>query len=314
MSELETTIIMIGAGVSFIGVFFVVIAYLLTRVGAVEQRLQEYIAKPRGITEDPNTLAENVRVTGTFFQRVLAPISLRVIDLFGRLTPVKSLQNINHKLTLAGNPMNLKATQFFGIRVLLVILGITLALLINSRFTNARTSLILSLTIFLVFSFFPALYLQSLIQRRQEEIRRGLPDALDILSICTSAGLSFNQAMQRLSEQWKTPVGLEFGRTVAEMEIGISRPDALRNMVHRLEVAELSSFVAVVIQSEKMGMSMAEIMRSQADQMRIMRQFRAKEIAQKLPTKMMVPLALLILPALLIVVLVPALLQMQGIF
>ena len=128
-----------------------------------------------------------------------------------------------------------------------------------------------------------------------------------MLSVCASAGLGFDQSLQKVSDSWKTPLGFEFRRVVQEMEVGLSRSEALRNMSHRLEIKELSSFVAVIVQAEQLGMQIADVLHSQAEQMRLLRQFRAKEIANKLPAKMMVPLALCILPALIAVILGPML-------
>ena len=103
---------------------------------------------------------------------------------------------------------------------------------------------------------------------RQEKIRRGLPDALDMLSVCAEAGLGFDQAIQRVSEHWKTPVAVELGRVVQEMEMGVQRQQALRNLADRIDIMELSSFVAVIIQSDQLGMSIAETLHVQAKQMR----------------------------------------------
>ena len=149
-------------------------------------------------------------------------------------------------------------------------------------------------------------WLKRKVRRRQDQIRKGLPDALDMLSVTAEAGLGFDQSLQRVSEYWKTPVGVEFGRVVAEMEMGSSRQEALRNMAARLDVPELSSFVAVIIQSDQLGMSIADALHAQADQMRIERRFRAQEAARKVPLKMLFPMMLLIFPAMLAVVCGPS--------
>jgi tight adherence protein C len=146
-----------------------------------------------------------------------------------------------------------------------------------------------------------------MMRKRQQTIRHGLPDTLDMLSVCVAAGLGFDQAMMRVGQTFRTPMGMEFARVVSEIEVGISRRQALRNLQERVDISELSSFVAVILQSETMGMSIADVLHSQAEQVRIFRQYRAKEIAQQLPAKMMFPLALFIFPALLAVILGPTL-------
>ena len=112
--------------------------------------------------------------------------------------------------------------------------------------------------------------------------------------------------MQRISESLKTPLGQEMGRVVKEEEMGLTRKEALRNMAERLAIPELSSFVGVIIQSDQLGMSIAETLYTQASQMREERRFRAQEQARKLPLKMLFPMLFLIFPALLIVIMGPS--------
>jgi tight adherence protein C len=153
-----------------------------------------------------------------------------------------------------------------------------------------------------------------LVRRRQDRIRRNLPDALDMLSVCADAGLGFDQSMQRVSENWKTPLGLELGRVVKEMSLGSSRAQAMRAMANRLDIIELSSFVSVILQSDQLGMSIADVLHSQANQMRIERRHWAQEQARKIPVKMLFPMIFLILPALFLIILGPALPAIQEVF
>ncbi|MDD2923205.1 MAG: type II secretion system F family protein, partial [Anaerolineales bacterium] len=174
--------------------------------------------------------------------------------------------------------------------------------------TNASLEyLLIALLILLVFLVAPGAWLNTMMKRRQDMIRKGLPDALDMLSVCVSAGLSFDQALLRVGQTFKTPIGIEFARVVSEIEVGVSRRQALRNLQARVDIPELSSFVAVILQSEALGMSIADVLHTQAEQMRIYRQYLAKEIAQLLPAKMMMPLVLFIFPALWAVILGPTL-------
>ena len=117
--------------------------------------------------------------------------------------------------------------------------------------------------------------------------------------------------MQRVGQTFNNPIGEEFSRVVSEIDFGVSRKEALRNMQSRVEIPQISSFIAVIIQSESIGMSISDVLQSQADQMRIHRQYKAKEIVQRLPAKMMVPLTLLIFPALIAVLLGPMLPYLQ---
>jgi tight adherence protein C len=167
-------------------------------------------------------------------------------------------------------------------------------------------ALIQAYLVVVVFYAVPILWLRSLAERRRQKIKEELPDALDLLSVLASAGFNFNQALARINEQWDTILGREFGRVISEIEIGISLEDAMKNFAARADVAELSSFVAVIVQSNRMGIKIADVLYTQAEQMRIIRQYRAKEMAQKMPARMMIPLALFILPALIYIIIVPA--------
>jgi tight adherence protein C len=157
-------------------------------------------------------------------------------------------------------------------------------------------------------------WLSLMAKNKQKEIQKDLPGALDMLSVCVDAGLGFDQAMQRVGEQWKTRLAAELGRVVTEMEMGLSRRDALRNLANRLNIQDLSSFVAIIIQSEQLGSSIADTLHVQADQMRVERRFRAQEKARTVPIKMLIPLAFLIFPAIMAVLIGPAIPPLLDLF
>jgi tight adherence protein C len=158
--------------------------------------------------------------------------------------------------------------------------------------------------------YFPQMWLSSKIARRQKEVRRGMPDALDLLTICVEAGLGFDAAMSKVSEKWQNEISLAFGRVIREIQLGKLRREALRDMADRIGLPEMTSFVAAVIQSEQLGVSMAKVLRIQSDQMRIKRRQLAEEEAHKAPIKMLIPMAGLIFPSLMIVLLTPAALKL----
>ena len=165
---------------------------------------------------------------------------------------------------------------------------------------------------FVLFGFYlPDLLLTSKIQRRQKEIRKAMPDALDLLTICVEAGLGFDGAMAKVYEKWDNELALALGRVIREIQLGKLRRDALRDMADRMGIPEMTSFVAAVIQSEQLGVSMAKVLRIQADQMRIKRRQRAEEEAHKAPIKMLIPMAILIFPSICIVLMTPALLMLM---
>ena len=302
-----TVIILIGlvfAGLGVIALFFGVRSFT---VNELSSRLDNFVAVQN--VELSSTKQEaSVRRTdlsGSFRTRMLEPFIRQVGGLFGRLTPSGSISNLDHLLDIAERPYGLGPREFYGFRIIIMILGVWLAFMIFQRGTGL-IYLIGSGLIAYVSIFGPMVWLKRKVRRRQDQIRKGLPDALDMLSVTAQAGLGFDQSLQRVSEYWETPVGVEFGRVVAEMEMGSSRQEAMRNMAERLDVPELSSFVAVIIQSDQLGMSIADALHAQADQMRIERRFRAQEAARKVPLKMLFPMMLLIFPAMLAVVCGPS--------
>ncbi len=135
-----------------------------------------------------------------------------------------------------------------------------------------------------------------------------MPDALDLLTICVEAGLGFDAAMAKVNEKWDNELALAFGRVIREIQLGKLRREALRDMSDRLGIPEMTSFVAAVIQTEQLGVSMAKVLRIQSEQMRIKRRQLAEEKAHQAPIKMLFPMAILIFPSIMIVLMGPAVL------
>jgi tight adherence protein C len=135
-----------------------------------------------------------------------------------------------------------------------------------------------------------------------------MPDALDLLTICVEAGLGFEAAMAKVNEKWDNEIARAFGRVIREIQLGKLRREALRDMAERLGIPEMTSFVAAVIQSEQLGVSMAQVLRIQSDQMRVRRRQIAEEKAHQAPIKMLLPLGLFIMPSICITLMGPAVL------
>lgn len=289
------------------GISFLILAVRWFRTGNVPQRLVQYVENP---LEDTHRRKAVIRVqpriiTGSFSNRIFMPAIRGIGRFFGRITPAGSIESLAKKLITAGSPLGLGAREFYGISMASALLGVYLGFIIFRRGTST-INLLLSILVLIFFYAAPKVWLHSLVSSRQNRVRKGLPDALDMLSVCATAGLGFDQSLQRVSEYWDTPIGHEFGRVINEMEMGLTRRDALRNLADRLDIREISSFVALIIQTEQLGMSISDTLHAQAEQMRIERRHRAQEQAQKAPVKMLIPMALLIFPALLAVILGPA--------
>jgi len=291
--------------VIIIGAVLLVIVGLRSPQGEdpLQDRLAEFAA--RGETAS----LEEIELSQPFYQRVVVPIARRFGDMVLRFTPQNSITSMAKKLELAGNPGNLDPALVFTMRFFGLPLGALFLYLdsiaVQGSFMDGK-GLILGIPASIVGFYLPDLILKSRIDRRQTVIRKAMPDALDLLTICVEAGLGFDGAMSKLYEKWDTELGRAFGRVVREIQLGKLRREALRDMAERLGVSEMTSFVAAVIQSEQLGVSLAQVLRIQADQMRIRRRQLAEEEAHKAPIKMLLPMAFFIFPALCIVLMTPA--------
>ena len=260
---------------------------------------------------------EQIEMQQPFNQRVILPFLRWVGETSTRFTPQKALEDITRKLELAGNPGRVDAGTFLASRFVIATIFGGLLLLVSVLAPNkwALGQTVLVVLIFTVLGFFfPQLWLQGRINARQKEIRKAMPDALDLLTICVEAGLGFEAAMSKVSEKWENQLSVALLRAIREIQLGKARRDALRDMADRIGIPEMTSFVAAVIQSEILGVSLAKVLRIQSDQMRVKRRQRAQEEAGQAPIKMIVPLALLIFPSIFIILLTPAAIQMAKAF
>jgi tight adherence protein C len=260
---------------------------------------------------------EDLELSQPFNERIIVPILRAIGEFSTRFTPQKVLEETNLKMELAGNPVRMDAATFLASRfVVAALFGGFLTLIFSiSPPTWSLGTRILVILLFVVLGFaFPQLWLQSKINSRQTEIRKAMPDALDLLTICVEAGLGFDAAMSKVSEKWENHLSVGFARAIREVQLGKTRREALRVMAERMGIPEMTSFVAAVIQSEMLGVSMAKVLRIQSDQMRMKRRQRAEEAAHQAPIKMLIPMALLIFPSIMIILMVPAVFQIMGVF
>lgn len=274
----------------------------------LETRLADYVS--RGETAS----LEEIELSQTFSERVLIPLARRLGELSIRFTPQNAIQQTTTRLEQAGKT-NLEPTVFFALRFIGIGLGGLMFLVSRfapeGSFLTGSTALIIAAVAAVLGFFFPDMWLKSLIDRRQKEIRKALPDALDLLTICVEAGLGLDAAIDRVQEKWDNELSLIFARVLREMQLGKLRRDALRDMATRVGIPEITSFVAAVIQSEQLGVSMSNVLRIQADAMRVKRRQLAEEEAAKAPVKMLFPMAFLIFPSIMIVLLGPAGIQLM---
>jgi tight adherence protein C len=243
---------------------------------------------------------------GRTLGRVLQPLSW-----LARPTKAAELSRLRNRLIQAGlrNPF---ALETFLATKLIAAFGCTVLMLeLNSRLFHLRFPIDLVLPVWtcIVAFFLPNVWLSSKIRDRQTQIERGLPDAMDLLVTCVEAGLGIDSAMSRVSEEIglaSQVLGAELNLTFLEIQAGVPRPDAFRRLADRTGVEDLRSLSAMLIQTDLFGTSVARALRVHADGMRIRRMQRAEERAAMVGVKMTIPLILFILPALVSVLLGPA--------
>lgn len=263
-----------------------------------EERLHGYGLKPRTL--------EEIELSQPFIERVLAPFFRGVIRFFSRLTPNKNVDQIRHKLDLAGNINNWTPADFVGVRGLSAILTAALGTLLAYLLHMEPLMIVLFLGIGGILGFYlPLLWLNRVIRRRQHAVQKQLPDAMDLLTISVESGLGFDAAMSKVAAKWDNELSHAFARAIGEMRVGKLRREALRDMAGRIEVPDFTNFIAAIIQADQLGVSIGKVLRIQSEQMRIKRRQRAEEKANQAPIKMLIPLAFLVFPSIFIVLLGP---------
>ena len=224
-----------------------------------------------------------------------------------RLSTSHYEQRLQRRLDRAGNPRNWPVERLLAVKGVGLLLGAAVGVLVGLH--HGALVLLLAIVFGAFGLFLPDLLIHNLGEHRQEALSAGLPDALDMLTVCVEAGLGFEAALARVAQDVAGPIGEEFARALQEMQVGLSRVEALRAMAERTAVPEIRIVVSALAHSAELGISIGDVLREQSREMRIRRRQRAEEKAQKLPVKILFPLLLCLLPAMFVVVLGPAVIQ-----
>ena len=298
-----------------VGIIALVVVVLIVIVGVIrvgmredtgmdplQRRLAEY-----GDRATPASL-EEIELSLSMQERIIVPMYKALARFGSKFTPENQIESIRHQLELAGKAQSMDPSTFFGQRIALTFAmgGGAFVLFFMVTDWGPTKSILGVIGGFLLGYYLPLLQLKSQINRRKDAITKALPDALDLLTICVEAGLGFEQAMGKVYEKWDNDLAMAFGRVLQEIQLGKRRSEALRDMSRRMEVPDVTSFVAALVQAEQLGVSIVKILRIQSDQMRVKRRQRAQEKAQQAPVKMIIPMVLLIFPSIWIVLLGPS--------
>ncbi len=268
---------------------------------AVEKRLDRI--------RDAETVTAEEELNRPFFQRVVLPMGEAMAKAFRGVTPAEVSERTQKKLIQAGVYPRVTAAQLLGLSwfSLILFVALMLLLLVSLGSQNQSDVRFAYLMVAAAAGYkFPMILLAQRVRKRQEEILLTLPYAIDVLSISVEAGMGFDTGVGYTMRKIKGPLAEEFSKTLNEIRLGKPRLDALEDLGNRTGVEELKIFITAVVHASRLGGSITNTLRVQADSIRVRRRQRAQETAMKAPVKMVIPLVFFIFPALFVVLLGPA--------
>jgi tight adherence protein C len=265
---------------------------------AVQQRLEQLIIQPKSL--------EEMELQAPLFERTLRPLVQRIARAANRGDQGGLIARTDLKLERAGYPGGLRGADWVGVKLLFTFLfggGLALLLLGTGQVQLALLGAVGGAALGYML---PEFWLGSRGRKRSFEMVLQLPDALDLLTISVEAGLGFDAALAKVVEKMEGPLVMEFRQALAEIRMGRSRKDSLRDIVSRADAQPISNFIGAIVQAEQLGVPIAKVLQIQSQQLRVERRQRAEEAAAKAPVKMLFPMVGCIFPTIFIVILGPA--------
>lgn len=243
--------------------------------------------------------------------RLLLPLLEGTKDIGERLSPAGAAERLARSLDRAGNPAPWTPDRIMGAKGLGLLIGAAVAL-----FAGGLTirGILFAVGAAAIGFFLPDLLVYNVALRRQEQLRKGFADALDMLTVCVEAGQGFDAAIRQVAQTVPGPIGGELARVLSEIQIGKSRADAFSDLGERAVVDEVKSFVSALVQADRMGIPIAAVLREQTREMRLTRRQRAEEQAQKVTVKILFPLLFCIFPMIFVVIIGPGIIRIVDAF
>ncbi|MDU0312656.1 type II secretion system F family protein [Phycicoccus sp. M110.8] len=290
-----------------------IVVGLVTLVLAVSAGASEVtgVARSLAIIERTVDAKEVGKADLPAYERLLLPMLTAARGFAYRLSPDGTSEKMQRRLDLAGNPSSWTAERIMAGKGAGIVVGGALGFLFGG--IGVKGLLFALIGAALVF-FLPDLLLYNQGIKRQDQLQRGLADALDMLTVCVEAGQGFDAALLQVARSVDGPIAGEFARVLSEVQIGKSRGEAFSSLAMRTTVPEAKNFVSALVQADRLGLPIANVLREQSSQMRLVRRQRAEEKAQKVPVKILFPMLLCIFPALFIVIIGPGAISMIETF
>ncbi len=291
-----------------LGAIFVSITLVLSVVGvatAEKRAVGRSLAAINAINAAPEPLRRELEQP--FVERVLGPLSRRMLGLGKRLTPHDTAQRLRATLDRAGNPRGWDVDRVVGLKMVGFIAFLAISILLGMLWGLSTPMKLVVGVGAAVFGYYaPNLWLYNAGGKREELMRKEMADSLDLLTISVEAGLGFDAALSRVAKNSEGPLAEEFSRVLQEMQLGMGRSEALRAMGERSKLEEIRGFATAMVQADAFGIPIGQVLRVQSSEMRVKRRQRAEEKAQQVPVKILFPLIFFILPTLFIIVIGPA--------
>ncbi len=298
--------------VIIVGLVFAMVLVIGMALLADERRMRvmDRVERLHQVPRSP--LAEELALP--FHERVLKPVLGRFINAIGAMAPAEALENARAELERAGNPMGLNAQSFTTMRVFCAVGGIAAAFwLWNNPVMGENMRMPIAGLAAVVGILAPHYILQKSIEGRHNQIRKTLPDIIDLLVVSVEAGAGLDGALQEVVARKEGPLGEEFNRLLGEVRVGKTRKRAWEDMADRTGEDNLNALVASLTQAEQLGVSIAKALRTQSDSLRTRRSLQIKEVAAALPVKMLFPMIFFIFPSLFVILLGPGLMSMTDV-
>jgi tight adherence protein C len=297
----------IFAAIAAVAVLLITIG-LAARPGkdAVQQRLEQLVVQPKSL--------EEYELQQPFFERAVRPIVKRLARAGRRGDRGGIIARTDAKLEKAGYPGGLRGADWMGVKLLAAITFAIGGFLLGALLGGVTGGFFFALVGAGLGFMGPEFWLGRKIRSRAEAMVLQLPDALDLLTISVEAGLGFDAALAKVVEKMEGPLVNEFRQALAEIRMGRTRRDAMRDVGKRADAQPISNFIGAIVQAEQLGVPIAKVLQIQSNQLRIERRQRAEEAAAKAPVKMLFPMVGCIFPTIFIVILGPAILTvMRGV-
>lgn len=302
---MDNTQILLIAGVAALAILLITYGMAARPAkDAVQARLEQLVVQPKTL--------EEFELQQPFFDRVLRPVIKRLSKLGRSGDSGGVIARQDAKLEKAGYPGGLRGADWMGVKILVAIVAAIALFFLGLLMGGVPLGFVFGLFGLLFGFIMPEFWLGGRIRKRGMEMILQLPDALDLLTISVEAGLGFDAALAKVVEKMEGPLVNEFRQALAEIRMGRTRREALRDVVARAEAQPVANFIGAIVQAEQLGVPIAKVLQIQSQQLRVERRQRAEEAAAKAPVKMLFPMVGCIFPTIFIVILGPAIVTVMG--